>query len=185
MPFRLSIVRGPHEGVSRRDLRVRIEAMMRARQIDNDEVSFLLTDDTQIHKLNLQYRGFDKPTDVLAFALSEGEFGALPTGLLGDVVVSVPTARRQARAARRPLVGELTMLLAHGLLHLLGYDHQTLKEDRLMRKETARLCEAAEAAAAPPPAAAKGRAARTKKRKAPGAIAQRPRQPRARDPLNG
>lgn len=165
MPFRLSIVRGPHEDVSRRDLRVRIEAMMRARQIDNDEVSFLLTDDIQIHKLNLQYRGFDKPTDVLAFALSEGEFGGLSTGLLGDVVVSVPTARRQARAARRPLGSELTMLLAHGLLHLLGYDHQTVKEDRVMRKETDRLCEAAEAAAAPPAKPKVSARPRTKKRK--------------------
>jgi probable rRNA maturation factor len=185
MPFRLSILRGPHEGVSRRDLRIRIEAMMQARQIDNDEVSFLLTDDIQIHKLNLQYRGFDKPTDVLAFALSEGEFGGVATGLLGDVVVSVPTARRQARAARRPLVSELTMLLAHGLLHLLGYDHQTLKEDRVMRRETERLCEAAEAAAAPAPAPAQKPPTRTKKRREPAAIAQRSGTRRPRAPLNG
>ncbi len=154
MPFRLSIVRGPHEGVNRRELARRIEAMLRAREIDNDEVSFLLTDDKQIHKLNLQYRGFDKPTDVLAFALNEGEYGGLGTGLLGDVVVAVPTARRQAEAAARPLVDELTMLLAHGLLHLLGYDHQTAKDDRVMRKETERLCAAAAALAEAPPVVA-------------------------------
>ena len=148
MTFRLSIIRGPHAGVLRRDVLLRIDAMMRARGIESDEVSFLLTDDKQIHKLNLEYRGYDKPTDVLAFALTEGEFGGVGTGLLGDVVVSVPTARRQARAAKRPLVDELTMLLAHGLLHLLGFDHQTAKEDRVMRKETDRLCAAAQEAVA-------------------------------------
>ncbi len=120
--------------------------MMRVRNLETEEASFLLTDDTQIHKLNREYRGFDKPTDVLAFALMEGEFGAISPGLLGDVIVSVPTARRQAREAKRPLVDELTMLLAHGLLHLLGYDHRTVKEDRVMRAETDRLSTAAEAA---------------------------------------
>lgn len=146
MPFRLSIIRGPHAGVARRDLLARIDAMMKARSLETEEVSFLLTDDKQIHKLNLEYRGFDKPTDVLAFALTEGEFGAISGGLLGDVVVSVPTARRQAKEAKRPLVDELTMLLAHGLLHLLGYDHRTVKEDRVMRAETDRLSAAAQEA---------------------------------------
>jgi probable rRNA maturation factor len=146
VPFRLSVVRGPHVGVVRRDILVRIEAMMQARNLETEEASFLLTDDAQIHKLNREYRGFDKPTDVLAFALMDGEFGAISPGLLGDVIVSVPTARRQAREAKRPLVDELTMLIAHGLLHLLGYDHRTVKEDRVMRAETDRLAAAADAA---------------------------------------
>jgi len=158
VPFHLRIVRGPHAGVVRRDLRLRIEAMMRARNLDTEEVSFLLTDDKQIHKLNREYRGFDKPTDVLAFALSEGEPMPGSEGLLGDVIVSVETARRQARAAKRPLVDELSMLLAHGLLHLLGYDHRTAKEDRVMRAETTRLTDAAEKAAAPPRSPPKRRA---------------------------
>ncbi len=155
MPFQLRIVRGPHAGVDRRDLRLRIEAMMRARNLDTEEVSFLLTDDKQIHKLNREYRGFDKPTDVLAFALSEGEPMPNSEGLLGDVIVSVETARRQARTAKRPLVDELAMLLAHGLLHLLGYDHRTAKEDRVMRAETTRLTDLADLAAAPKPRAKK------------------------------
>ena len=138
---------------------------MHVRQIDNEEVSFLLTDDIQIHKLNLKYRGFDKPTAVLAFALSEGEFGGVATGLLGYVVVSVPTARRQAREATCPRVSELPMLIAHGLLQLLGYEPQTLKEARVMRKETERLCEAAEAAASPARGPTRKAPARTKKRK--------------------
>lgn len=170
MPFHLSIVRGPHAGVDRADLKVRLEAMMRKRNLEVEEVSFLLTDDKQIHELNREYRGYDKPTDVLAFALTEGDVGPRDTGLLGDVIVSVPTARRQAREAKRPLVDELTMLLAHGLLHLLGYDHATVKEDRVMRAETDVLVAAADLASASKKKKAR---APTKKRTATPAIAQR------------
>ncbi len=166
MAFRLSMVRGPHAGLERRDLSIRIEAMMQARNLETEEASFLLTDDKQIHELNRQYRGFDKPTDVLAFALNEGEYGAISQGLLGDVVVSVPTAKRQAREAKRPLVDEVTMLLAHGLLHLLGYDHATAKEDRVMRAETDRLCAAANEAVAKAPPKKKVAASKVKEEKA-------------------
>jgi len=162
--------------VIRRDLLIRIDAMMRARNLEIEEASFLLTDDTQIHKLNREYRGFDKPTDVLAFALMDGEFGAISPGLLGDVIVSVPTARRQAREAKRPLVDELTMLLAHGLLHLLGYDHRTAKEDRVMRAETDRLTVAADTASHAKSSASKKRSSGLKEGKpSPG---NRPTQPK-------
>src|SRR5262249_7231225 len=83
------------------------------------------------------------PTDVLAFALREGEHGALAGNMLGDVIVSVPTASRQAKAAKRPLLDEVTMLVAHGILHLLGWDHETDAKDEAMRAETNRLCRAA------------------------------------------
>ncbi|HEY3819369.1 MAG TPA: rRNA maturation RNase YbeY [Polyangiaceae bacterium] len=110
------------------------------------ELSILLTDDDQIQKLNRLYRKKNRPTDVLAFALREGEHGERAGRLLGDVVVSIPTTRRQAEAAGREPGAELTMLLAHGLLHLLGWDHATAREDRRMRRETERLCAAADAA---------------------------------------
>jgi probable rRNA maturation factor len=129
--------------VAKAEIERRLRAMTRALQIDNLEVSFVLTTDEQIQKLNKEYRGKDKPTDVLAFAQREGEFGSLAGALLGDVIVSVPTAERQARAAGKPLLDELTMLLAHGLLHLLGWDHDTAAKDRRMRAETDRLCRAA------------------------------------------
>jgi len=116
-------------------------------QLEQAEVSFVLTDDKRIHQLNKIYRGKDRPTDVLAFAMHEGEFGALAGHVLGDVIVSVPTARKQALSRRAPVLEEVTMLLAHGLLHLLGWDHATAAEDRRMRAETARLCAAASGAA--------------------------------------
>jgi len=123
------------------------------------ELSVLFTGDEHIHALNRDYRHKNKPTDVLAFALREGEGGDPEQAMLGDVVVSVDTAARQAEEAKKPLLAEVTMLLAHGVLHLLGWDHATAKQDRAMRAETERLVLAAEAAS---------RAARAKARKAAG-----------------
>lgn len=111
----------------------------------DSELSVLLTGDNQITILNRIYRHKDRPTDVLAFAQREGEHGEHAGAILGDVVISVETARRQARARRVDVVSEVTMLLAHGLLHLLGWDHDTPAKDRRMRRETERLCEAARA----------------------------------------
>lgn len=122
-------------------------AMLAAVQSSDAELSILLTDDDQIRNLNRIYRKKNRPTDVLAFAQREGEHGERAGRILGDVVVSIPTTRRQALAAGKLFGSELTMLLAHGLLHLLGWDHDTPAKDRRMRRETERLCRAAEAAA--------------------------------------
>lgn len=96
------------------------------------EVSILLTDDPEIQSLNHQYRHIDAPTDVLAFAMSEGVDGDLNPDLLGDLVISIPTAKRQASCQNHSLETELALLTAHGVLHLLGYDHQTLEETAIM-----------------------------------------------------
>ncbi len=135
-------------GVSRREIERRLKQMIHALKLTDSEVSVLVTGDAQIQQLNRLYRKKDRPTDVLAFAMSEGQKNPrivaknLPR-LLGDVIVSMPTARRQAKAAGRPVLDEVTMLLAHGLLHLLGWDHATVATDRAMRAETDRLCAAA------------------------------------------
>ena len=146
----LTIEHGPHAGVARPEVLRRVRAMIRLLQLDKAEVSFVLTDEKSVHQLNKIYRGKDRPTDVLAFAMHEGEFGALAGHVLGDVIVSVPTARKQAQSRRTPVLEEVTMLLAHGLLHLLGWDHDTAAKDRRMRAETARLCGAAAPASSPP-----------------------------------
>lgn len=78
----------------------------------------LFCGDRRMRSLNRRYRGKDRPTDVLAFP-AEGE------GLLGDVVISVPYASRQARRRGEPAAREIDRLLVHGLLHLCGYDHET------------------------------------------------------------
>ena len=100
------------------------------------ELSVLLCEDDFMAELNATWRGREGPTDVLAFAMQEGEGGELHPELLGDVVVSLQTARRQAEALGRPLAAEVRMLLAHGLLHLLGYDHAEPDEERRMKAAT-------------------------------------------------
>jgi probable rRNA maturation factor len=100
------------------------------------EVSLTLTTDPRMHQLNSQYRGIDKPTDVLAFALEEGEQFHLPAGMprqLGDVVVSLDTTRRQAAESGNSFESELAWVICHGTLHLLGFDHQNPQELSAMR----------------------------------------------------
>lgn len=98
------------------------------------ELSILVTTDRSIRELNRSWREKDKPTDVLSFPqdLPPGFEDHVDSPLLGDVVVSLDTARRQANEGGRPLSQELTRLLAHGLLHLLGHDHERPAEARRM-----------------------------------------------------
>ena len=143
MTVRVVVEGGPWKGVGRREMERRAGEMLALLQLQESELSIVLTDDEHIHELNKVYRGKDKPTDVLAFAMREGEFSNLAGELLGDVIVSIETARRQADARKVEPLSEVTMLVAHGLLHLLGWDHDTPARDRAMRKETDRLCAAA------------------------------------------
>jgi probable rRNA maturation factor len=115
--------------------------MLAALEMPDAELSVLLTDDAMIRRLNAQHRHEDRPTDVLAFALEEAEAG--DARLLGDVVISLDTAARQAKGRRRPLLSEVRFLLAHGLLHLCGYDHDTAAGKREMDRLTRHLVRAA------------------------------------------
>ena len=96
------------------------------------EVGCLLVTDRRIRALNRRYRGEDHPTDVLAFPQVEGGGPPGQPGLLGDVVISVETAARQAAGAGHSLEREAALLLIHGILHLLGHDHATAAERRRM-----------------------------------------------------
>jgi len=103
---------------------------------DKTEVSILFTDDKFIRSLNHKYRGIDKPTDVLSFSLQEGDDKSPEVEsdkLLGDIIVSVETAQRQADTLNHSIEKELTVLLIHGLLHLTGYDHDEDKDYKIMR----------------------------------------------------
>ena len=150
MPVRLVVEDGPWAGVSRLDVVRRARAMLEALQMSNSELSIVLTGDDQIQKLNRIYRKKNRPTDVLAFAQREGDLGDQAGTLLGDVIVSIPTARRQAEAQSKDALCEVLWLVAHGTLHLLGWDHDTPARDRRMRSETARIVAAAKEATTPP-----------------------------------
>lgn len=92
-------------------------------------MSLLLVDDSQIQELNRRFLGRDKPTNVLAFSMREGEDAVLHPNLLGDLVISIETAKRQSRQSGLNEMEMLVLLLIHGILHLLGYEHEGSKKD--------------------------------------------------------
>jgi probable rRNA maturation factor len=93
------------------------------------ELELLLTTDEEIHALNKAYRGKDRPTDVLSFTLDEPK-------TLGQLVISIPRAQQQAEDLGQTLNEELRFLFTHGLLHLLGYDHEDPEEEKRMLEKT-------------------------------------------------
>jgi probable rRNA maturation factor len=135
---------GPPQGVrgARLDiprLRTRAGVLMRALRIGGAELSIALVDDLEIAALNRQWRGKAGPTDVLSFSLLEGEHRVHRGMLLGDVVISVETAAAQAAVRHRGLDEEVARLLIHGLLHLLGHEHEQDEQARTMEAEQRRL----------------------------------------------
>ncbi len=103
--------------------------------LSDRELSVSLVGDRTIRRLNRDYLGRDKTTNVISFAMQEGEFGGLHPELLGDVVISVDTAAREAVAAAISLHARLVFLLLHGILHLAGYDHEQSGEVEARRME--------------------------------------------------
>src|SRR5262245_13205684 len=130
-------MRGRRVPALARRLAGRARRMLDVLGLRSAELSLVLVSDRVMHDLNRDWRGHDRPTDVLAFA--QNEAGPAPDGLLGDVVISVDTARRQAVSLGHSLVVEADRLLVHGLLHLLGYDHERSPAEarRMQRKERA------------------------------------------------
>ena len=106
------------------------------------EISVLFTDDKFIRTLNNRYRGMDKPTDVLSFSLQEGAVKSPEIESdkpLGDIIISAETAKRQADTLNHSIEKELTVLLIHGLLHLIGYDHEEDKDYKIMREKESKI----------------------------------------------
>lgn len=105
------------------------------------ELSLVIADDDTVHGLNRTYRGVDRTTDVIAFALSqetcrEAEAFVMPPDAvihLGEVIISYPQAKRQAEEQHHSIQCELELLVAHGVLHLVGYDHELPKDRKKMR----------------------------------------------------
>ncbi len=107
-----------------------LAALLQHEAITNDpEISVVFCDDLFIQTLNAEYRGKHKPTDVLSFAQDDPD-------ILGDIIISLPTAARQAKAADWPLESEIALLGVHGLLHLLGYDDETAAGAWEMQRRT-------------------------------------------------
>lgn len=126
-----------------------VSAALKQEGFEGDpEVSIVLVDDGYIRELNLQYRNIDQPTDVLSFAMSEStgeepgyddEAEGCEEDLLGDIIISTETAARQADEFGHSLEREMAYLTAHGMFHLLGWDHEDEESRAVMREKEERL----------------------------------------------
>jgi rRNA maturation RNase YbeY len=118
-------------------VRKRLRTLLRNAGLPDAELSILFIGDRAMRSLNHAWRGKDRTTDVLSFSLREGAFPNLRPDMLGDIVISVPVASRQAREEGRSLAREIDRLLVHGLVHLLGYDHERGPREarRMVHKE--------------------------------------------------
>jgi len=104
------------------------------------DMTIVLSDDRQLHELNLDYLGVDSPTDVLSFPAAEID-PETESLYLGDIAISIPRAIQQAQNGGHPVEAEAQLLVVHGALHLLGYDHSTDEEKNVMWAEQARVLE--------------------------------------------
>ncbi len=107
-----------------RQIRSDLLIVLKYLQCQDREISLSLVDDIAIQAINLEYLGRDKPTNVISFGMQEGEWEAIQPTVLGDIVISVETACRDALAGDINIDDEILFLFIHGLLHLLGFDHE-------------------------------------------------------------
>jgi probable rRNA maturation factor len=112
------------------------QAILNALDCPDGELSILLVDNQQIETLNRDYLNREGPTNVIAFPMREGQFANLNPHLLGDVVISVETAHKEAEESKISLENRFRQLLAHGILHLLGYNHVETEEAQRMETKT-------------------------------------------------
>ena len=148
MPGKIGVFIDPQfqELVDREGVRKIVRGVLRAEKVPSPyEVSLVITDSGTVRRLNRDYRGVDQPTDVLAFSMShqEADFVLPPDNVLrlGEVVISYPRAAEQAREQGHSTARELALLVIHGMLHLLGYDHEKPGEGKKMRAREKELLE--------------------------------------------
>jgi probable rRNA maturation factor len=120
-------------------LRAVAEKILSVLGCPTSELSVAIIGDRAIRVLNREYLGKDRPTNVISFSMQEGEWGEVTPGLLGDVVISVDTAAREAEEAGVTFWERLVFLLMHGILHLTGYDHERSGEAEAKRMEAKEL----------------------------------------------
>ena len=101
-------------------------------KIKDSIMSIIIVDNEKIHEINKAYRGIDRPTDVISFALEEGETIDEPIKTLGDIYISIDKVKEQANEYNHSIKRELFFLVTHGFLHLLGYDHMKKEDEEIM-----------------------------------------------------
>ncbi|MBI9090479.1 MAG: rRNA maturation RNase YbeY [Desulfobacterium sp.] len=113
----------------------KLSRILSALGYDDHELSVVITDDPSIMALNQTHRGIAKPTNVLSFPMLEGEFSAITPGLLGDLVISIETAEREAVDAGISLEERMSQLMVHGILHLVGFDHEQGEKEAVQMEQ--------------------------------------------------
>jgi probable rRNA maturation factor len=123
--------------IDKRMIRSTVLKILKNLDCADKEISLSFVDDEKIKQLNKQYLGKDKATNVLSFSLLEGEYGNINPQILGDIIVSVETAQRDSLYGKLTIDQEIDFLIIHGILHLLGYNHEntTEKETKIMRQK--------------------------------------------------
>ncbi len=111
------------------------EKILDALGYPDSELSVVITGDLGIRRVNRDYLGKDRPTNVISFAMGEGEFGGINPDILGDVIISADTAAREAQEGEVTFWSRLCFLLLHGILHITGYDHERSGEAEARRME--------------------------------------------------
>jgi len=119
--------------IDKRKIRVKVTKLLRLLDCGNKEISITFVDDETIQRINQQYLSKDRPTNVISFSLQEGEFGNINPEMLGDVIISVDTARQDAEKDYFSFDEEILFLIIHGLLHLLGYNHENTSKVNILR----------------------------------------------------
>ncbi|MGD2028335.1 MAG: rRNA maturation RNase YbeY [Desulfobacterales bacterium] len=113
--------------ISPKKVKQKARAILNALACHDAELSILIVDDPEISELNKKYLDRHGPTNVIAFPMRTGQFNNIAPQVLGDVVISIETAAREGKVAGISMEERFTQLLVHGILHLLGYDHETNK----------------------------------------------------------
>jgi probable rRNA maturation factor len=121
--------------IARANLKKAAEKILSALGYRDSELSVSIVGDRSIRRINREYLGKDRPTNVISFSMHEGDYGELNPEILGDVVISADTAHREAEEVGIALDSRLVFLLLHGILHLTGYDHERSGPDEARRME--------------------------------------------------
>lgn len=130
------------EKVDLKDIEALLKKSVKFLNIENAVFNVIIIDDSKIHEINREYRGVDRSTDVISFALEDAKDNInVPARILGDIYISIDTARRQAYEYYNTEKEEIRFLVIHGLLHLLGYDHMNANDEKeMMSLEEEVLC---------------------------------------------
>ncbi len=126
------IINNYKEKIETEDLKKLVDQIIKRFSLEQAEFNIIFVDNDYIHKLNKEYRNIDRATDVITFALEDNMDIKLDIRILGDIYISIDKTKEQAQEYGHSFFRELSFLTVHGMLHLLGYDHQNEQDEKIM-----------------------------------------------------